>query len=253
MAATAVVFAAVTAGCGDDLADELPSAAPSQADEPIEPSSSDTTPAAGDAGPTVDVVASPSTVADEIVPDDVAVERAQQRYGGIDGICDDVYQDPSLSSGGNCLSRIADGSYGPNAYEMVAGYNPVGFVITYERSKDGWAIDQEIDTALIFADCDVPAPPSDADDVTPEGGIDIDFNKGDDRIVQWTATETTYIQAYGETTLKSEPYEVPAGYRLAGSGDLDGQTPDEYLVLADDSGEQIEVMVDGCAWVLVLG
>jgi hypothetical protein len=57
------------------------------------------------------------------------------------------------------------------------------------------------------------------------------------------------LQAYGDTTLKSEPYQVPAGFRVDGTDGIDGQPPDEYVVLANDSGERIGVMVDGCEWV----
>ena len=96
-------------------------------------------------------------------------------------------------------------------------------------ADEGWVIDELIDTGLIFPACDVPPPPPDAEVITAPGGIDIDFNKGDDRVVWWTEDNTTYVQAYGDDTLRSEPYQLPAGYRLAGGGDLDGWTPDGAL------------------------
>ncbi|MCP4964371.1 MAG: hypothetical protein GY926_03970 [bacterium] len=242
----------VEAGGTTELSPVETSPVPTGPTVPIEDDSQvdEGTPTSSVAAETVpdDVVTPTSSGVAETVPDDVAVALAQQSYVGIDGICDDVSADPSLFSGGNCLSPIGDGTFGPNAYSLAAGFNPVGFVITYKLTEDGWAIDQEIDTSLIFATCDVPAPPADAEVLSSDHGFDIDFNKGEDRIVVWSVSGTTFVQAYGESTLKSEPYEIPKGYELVGSGNRDGSGPDDYLILADKTGDQIEIAVNGCEW-----
>lgn len=239
MAMAAVgVLVVVAAGCGDDAIEATTFTEPVERAAPHDDPSTEPTP---DTAP-------PEAAAAERIPDDVAVVVANERYDAVFGMCADVLEGLTTEPVDYCLDPVADAAYGPDAYSVVVGYNPTGAIVTFLQTPDGWVIDQEIDTATVVAECDVEAPPPDAVEIVTDHGIDIDFNRGEDRLVQWATGDTTYIQAHGESTLKSERYEVPSGYRVVGSRDIDGQATDEYLVLANDQGETIELWVEECGW-----
>ena len=184
------------------------------------------------------------------VPTEEALRLFRERIpeAEVGGLCADV--------GFDCIFPVPE--FGTNAFEYAIGYDPSGFILRFAEGSAGWEVNEEIDRGNVFAACDASPPPGDATEVvgfdTIDGelvdvGIDIDGNTSRDRIVTWVEGSTTFVQAWGDDTVRSPAWAAPEGYELSGTDSDDGLADQEFLVFEHADGERLGKQLDGCTWV----